>query len=107
MSRVDGKCVYLCGPVSGLPREEAVSAFDRAGDLLRSCATCAVFSPVDAIPEDWSHERAMRLCLRWLINYADTVVTLPGWEASEGACLEVAVAKAIGLEVMTLEEAIA
>ena len=107
MSRVDGMCVQLCGPVTSLPREEAVAAFGRAVELLRASASCAVFSPTDAVPEDWTHERAMRRCLRWMIGYADAVVTLPGWEGSEGACLEVAVARAVGLPVMTLEEAVA
>ena len=107
MSRVDDMCVQLCGPVSGLPREEAVEAFGRAAGLLHASAKCGVFSPVDACPEDMGRERAMRRCLRWLIGYADAVVTLPGWEESDGACLEVAVARAIGVPVMTLEEAVA
>lgn len=106
MSKTDDTIVQLCGPVTGLPQEEAVAAFDRAERMLYDCSNCEVISPVKVVPADWSHERAMRRCLRLLLTNAEALVTLDGWEVSAGARLEVAVARAIGMEVMTLEEAV-
>lgn len=97
----------LCGPVTGIPRDEAVAAFEDAEAwLIERDPYADVLVPTSVVEEDATHERAMRICLGWLLNYADTLVTIPGWETSRGASLEVAVARAIGKPVMTLEEAL-
>lgn len=109
MSEAYGKIVQLCGPVSGLSREEAMTAFDEAKERCWVAGATIVWSPVDHVPCSASHETAMHLCLTRLLDspYVNLLVTLPGWERSRGASLEVAVAKEIGVEVMGLEEAVA
>jgi hypothetical protein len=44
--------------------------------------------------------------LDYVCRTADYVVVLPGWENSAGATAEVAAAKAVGIEVMTLAQAL-
>jgi hypothetical protein len=44
------------------------------------------------------HERFLRLGIRMLLA-CDWIVLLPGWAQSKGACLELEVADACGLEV--------
>ena len=104
MTKINRKFVQLAGPVSGHDYEQRRRAFEEAKDACWQCGA-AVWSPTDYVPYNATHEDAMLICLRNLVaGTEDVLVTLPGWEESEGACLEVAVARAIGVDVMTLEE---
>lgn len=107
-ARCDGMAVQLCGPVSadyGAARE----AFAGAARALVDAGARSVWSPTERVPSHWGHEQAMRRCIDHMVVLAPgcALVTLPGWEGSDGACLEVAVARAIGLRVMSLDEALA
>lgn len=105
MTKINRKFVQLAGPIAGHDYETRCNAFDAAKDACWQ-AGAAVWSPIDHVPYIANHQDAMRACLRNLTgSVVDVLVTLDGWEQSEGACLEVAVARAIGVEVMSLEEA--
>lgn len=107
MVDINHRSIQLCGPISGMDYMRRCNVFSDAKDACWR-AGAIVWSPTDHVPHDASHEDAMRICLAHLLGDGiDVLVTLPGWEASEGACLEVAVAKAVGVPVMTLEEAVA
>lgn len=101
---VGGRCVQLCGPVTGRPRADVEREFAAARDEMYRHGAAYVYSPPEMVEPTASHEDAMRDCLRTLVCFAHVLVALPGWERSEGACLEMAVARAIGVEVVELRE---
>lgn len=117
------KKIYIAGPMTGyeyfnFPR------FDGARDMYRSLGY-EVFSPADhdrkllGKPADWyptskdhdgewkvwSSEGAPSLRemlgadLQWIATHADEIAMLPGWERSNGANAEWALAKALGLKI--------
>ena len=104
MADLSGKNVQLCGRVSDLPRDRAEEEFGRAASWVKAAGAENVFNPVAVISVATSHEAAMRMCLGWMVNYADAVVVLPGWIASSGAKIEYEVAHACGIEVVALAD---
>ncbi|WP_206831642.1 DUF4406 domain-containing protein [Alicyclobacillus fructus] len=93
------KCVYLSGPMTGLPHGNR-PAFMEAAQALRARGLTVVNPAEYGSPEDdWY--AAMRRDIRMLMD-ADAVVTLPGWERSRGARLEVYVASQLNMPVYTL-----
>ena len=62
-----------------------------------------IYNPAAQISVSSSWEQAMHRCLSEITNY-DTVVLLPGWNASRGARLESDVALACGIHVVNLSE---
>lgn len=93
--------IYVCGPVSGHEARNVV-AFERARAMLERNGEEAVI-PHDVVPPgmDDSTERGeiMRRCLTALLG-CDAVYALRGWQASEGARQEVAVAGMAGIPVV-------
>ncbi len=114
--------IYLAGPMRGIPNFN-FPAFDTATAMLRR-AGFTVFSPAErdraAYGEGIAHnptgdENAaaqlgctIRECLaadtEWLCRHADGIALLPGWQGSKGACAERALALALGLFLIDLEE---
>jgi|SRR5882672_5875464 len=106
---------YLAGPMSGYPRSN-FDAFDHAAKILRGRGH-EVISPADLDralgidpdnPEstkgvDWSE--VMRADLRHVLD-CDGIVMLPGWEKSNGACLERTVAESTGRIVWIWEDTV-
>jgi len=101
--------LYLSGPMTGIPNWNRQS-FDDAAKQLTDLGY-EVINPFD-LPEpvkpnplndsmEWAAYLA-RDVIGILNGMADTVVMLPGWYDSKGACLEEAVARMKSIPVVTL-----
>lgn len=99
--------VYLAGPMRGLP-EFNFPAFHQAASVLRSCGF-DVWSPAERDEAEGFNPKGdeakplayyMRFDLPAVCE-ADQIVVLPGWEQSQGAQLEVYVARACGIPVLS------
>ena len=95
--------LYLSGPMTGLPNFN-YDAFNNAATTLRDLGN-HVFNPAECFGgrQDLAKEEYMRADIKAVLE-ATVVVTLPNWEKSTGAQLEVEVAKAIGIPVISLED---
>ena len=96
------KYLYVIGPVTGKPnRNEA--AFEEARRKLEA-AGYEVTTPLDLIPESASWETAMRWSIGDIVrNGYSGVAMLDGWEESNGAKFEYAVALTIGVPAQPVE----
>lgn len=114
------KKVYLAGPMSNQPyfnfhkffvvakalRERGYVVFspaehdiERGGDFWSHCPTgSAAELKVTNVPQI-NYRECMRTDLNWIIDNADGIVLLPGWENSKGAKTEKALAECLGLEI--------
>lgn len=107
---IKGRCVYLSGPMTGIPDLNA-PAFQSAAIVCRLLGADEVFNPTTA----WSHASKphqwyMRHDLHRLtqsegdVPHFDYIAMLDGWEGSDGATLERSVAEASGIAVVTMQE---
>ncbi|WP_238552926.1 DUF4406 domain-containing protein [Paenibacillus alvei] len=95
--------IYLSGPMTGLP-EYNHPAFHLAALRLRR-AGYRVLNPADVVveKEDWGSY--MRADIKLLMD-ADMVAVLPGWEQSRGARIEVDLAEALEMKMITIDKLI-
>lgn len=97
------KVIYIAGPITGV--ERYWEAFEMAEDAIRAKGHIPL-TPT-RIPWDLSNEKAMRICLA-MIDQADAVYFLPGWDESIGASLEMDycnyTGKAISTNLALIEE---
>lgn len=103
--------VYLAGPMTGLP-EYNFPAFMTAAAQLRAVGHY-VFNPAEADLEKWgsmaeieakaTYRECLRTDLNWILDHAEAIALLPGWEKSKGVAAELALSKALGLEVLHVE----
>ena len=106
--------IYISGPVTGI-EDGNLSAFESVQKELEA-AGYLTDKPYDLVDREDSHETAMLLCVNELtgriqkpgirhpVPRYDGMALLEGWEQSEGAKLEKAVAEACGIPVKTVEE---
>lgn len=87
--------IYLAGPMSGLP-DSNYPAFNAAAAVLRSF-DYTVLNPAEN-PHSSTWLGYMRMSLRQIAS-CDHACFLPGWEASKGACIEMELAKGLGIPV--------
>ena len=95
---------YISGPMSGYPEHNA-SQFELAAKMLRE-RSYEVCNPIefDETPGvAWSDY--LRKDIRALMD-CHGVITLPGWQESRGAALEVHIAHALGMQVLPLTVAL-
>lgn len=97
--------VYLSGPMSGLP-EFNYPAFNAAAAQLRAAGFHVENPAENPIPDSPTWEGYMRLAVAQLAT-CDRIVTLPGWQASRGARVEVDLGVVLGMDVYALDVALA
>ena len=91
------KRIYLGGPMTGLPGLN-FPAFAAMTARLRADGH-VVTNPAELNPDGGSWTDCMRRDIAALME-CDTVATLPGWENSQGASLEVLIAHRLGMTVV-------
>lgn len=102
---------FLSGPVTALPRSIAEYNFNLASDIIEKCweksdedEDLVMFVPTISIPADYDHKTAMTVALTVLLEDDwDFLISIPGYKKSQGALLERAVADAVGIPTIDLE----
>ena len=92
------KC-YICGKVTGLPEKEYHAKF-RQGEI---AVTILGHEPVNPCTLPHNHDKTWQSYMREAITEmlrCDLVYVLQGWESSQGAQAEIALAKALGMRVI-------
>jgi len=95
--------LYICGPMTGI-KNFNFPAFNKAAKDLESL-NFKVVNPA-SFQEDtektWDYY--MRKDIIEMLRKCDKIVTLPGWEKSQGAKLEVYIAKKLGFKVFHIDD---
>ena len=117
------KKVYLCGPMANLPyfnfpaffdaekqlRDRGYEVFNPAkkdieifGEGIANCPTGTHEEAERIVGRPVTYEECLRIDLNWILDYADCIALLPGWENSRGCKVEQALAECLDLEVINL-----
>jgi len=89
--------VYIIGRVTGLPRHEVVSKFEKGEQMVKGMNMHPV-NPINLVPEETHWSDAMRICIKALIE-CDAVLLLPDHESSRGSAMELMIAKNVGMNI--------
>jgi len=95
------KRIYLSGPMTGLPALNFPAFAEMTANLRANGHT--VTNPAELNPDGGSWNDCMRRDIAALMK-CDTVATLPGWEHSKGARLEVLIAERLGMTVVNAHD---
>ena len=95
------KRIYLSGPMTGLPGLN-FAAFHAMSTNLRAGGH-TVTNPAEINADGGTWNDCMRRDIAALMD-CDTVATLPGWENSKGARLEVLIAERLGMTVVNAHD---
>lgn len=114
--------VFISGPVTGKDRSYVDRIFGEAHRLLKSLEVEYVGMPNRLIPQDATHESAMRESIHDLTkrtydrrmgettmelyrhNFYQYILMLPGWTLSKGCLVEARVACACGIKRIEYED---
>ena len=94
--------VYISGRVTGQPREAVKTKFNNAAALLYANNHNPEIPTLICDPTDTPRE-AMAKLLPILLK-CDAILMLEDWEYSEGAMIEMQIAKYIGMHIMFEED---
>lgn len=89
--------IYIAGPMTGIPKfnrpafHEVASALTNDGHVVLNPAI---------LPDGLEQREYMDVCCA-MIRCADAIFMLRGWESSDGAVAEHALAKKLGIEIFT------
>lgn len=89
--------VYICGPITGLPREEAERAFAEAEAMIRRKGHEPVNPLENGLPASALWHEYMRVDIKMLLD-CQAIYMLDGWERSDGAQLEWTIAFRLGFK---------
>lgn len=101
LSDIEGKVVYLSGPMTGYP-DHNYAAFEEARTTLRSLGLTVVCPAEAGVVEGWSWEQYLKRDLKMMLD-CEALVVLPEWEKSRGARLEATVAWQLNMPVAEYE----
>jgi len=97
------KHIYLCGPVTGRPLEEARQHFNSVSQKI--CAGHGgiyIRNPMQFCPPVIGWHEAMRLCISEMFR-SDGIALLQGWQRSKGANLELELAYQVHIPIVFIE----
>ena len=97
------KVTYISGPISGMEREEAERRFRTAEKMIEERREVPI-NPLGICTKDMTYEECLREGIMTMLQSADKIYMLKGYEESPGADLELDVAEMCGLEVEYEEE---
>jgi len=100
------KRIFLSGPITGLINENK-GAFNDAASVLRAMGY-VVFIPYEIMQQhdcsEFSHMKYCEICCAVMIEKADLILQLNGWEKSSGCAIEKACCDLFKKEYMTLTQ---
>lgn len=109
---------YLAGPMRGVPEWNYPLFHAAAAEIRRRGHECfnpaehdGGFDPTGLTGHEnltdlgFDLRAALEADTAWICREADAIVVLPGWERSKGACAEVALGRALGLQILRFKGA--